>query len=221
MRKTLMLFLVILAFAFFFSSLSLTQNTPEAVVLEVEGQSRLQRNVPWWQFWNYSLLEKGDHLKEGDRIRTGSKGNIKIEFPRDSLVRIGPNSILKIEQIGEEKNSLYLSRGSLGAKIINVIEGIITFEVETPSAVAAVRGTEFTLEVERRKTVLSVKEGNVLLIAEGVTELVAADQTSSVTRGKPPLDPQKIPEDKRTWLEEFLSGIIDLPKPPIPPPPGD
>lgn len=221
MRKKLIILIIIIAFPFSFSSLTFTQNALEAVVLEVEGQNRLQRDVPWWQFWNYSLLEKGDHLKEGDRIRTGSKSNIRIEFPGGSLVRIGPNSLFKIDKIGKEKNGLHLSRGSLGAKIINIIEGIITFEVETPSAVAAVRGTEFTLKVKRRETVLSVKEGNVLLIAEGIEKLVSTDQTSSVTRDNPPLDPQKIPEDKRAWLEEFLSDIIDLPKPPIPSPPGN
>jgi len=68
------------------------------------------------------------------------------------------------------------------------------------SAVAAVRGTEFTLEVEHGKTVLYLKEGNVLLIAEGVGELVSTGQTSPVNLGNPPLDSQKISGRRRSWL---------------------
>jgi len=65
---------------------------------------------------NFGIIlcwKERDYFKEGDQVRTGSKSNIKLGFPDGSIVRIWPNSLFRIDKIAEEKNSLYLSRGSL------------------------------------------------------------------------------------------------------------
>ncbi len=186
MSKKIILTILLVCLPFWFGTSANPETEPHVKIMEMEGSVRLQRNIPWWQFWNFSSLDQDDVLMEGDRVQTLGRSTLFLEFPGGSLVWVEPNSLFEIREVGEEKNSLYMSRGSLGARIIRIIEGVITFEVETPSAVAAVRGTEFFLVVERGKTTLSVSQGQVVLIAQGVEVIVGPGETVEAYRGKAP-----------------------------------
>jgi len=210
MKKKVFLTLLIVCLSFWFGASANPEKEMHISILELEGQVRLQRDIPRWQFWKYSPLSLEDRLIEGDRVQTQGRANLLLEFPDNSLVWIGPNSYFVVKEITEEKNNLYMGRGSLGARIIRLIEGIITFEVETPSAIAAVRGTEFFLWVDRKKTIINVNEGFVLLIAEGVEILISPGETTQVIKGNPPsLSPWLTHDTNYINWEDDSGGMPD------------
>jgi len=210
MKKKVFLTLLVVCLSYWFGASANPENPMSISILELEGQVRLQRDIPRWQFWKYSPLSLGDHLIEGDRIQTMGQANLLLEFPDNSLVWIGPNSYFVVKEVTEGKNSLYMGRGTLGARIIRLIEGIINFEVETPSAVAAVRGTEFFLRVDRGKTIVTVIEGLVLFIAEGEEILLGPGETSQVIKGYTPSESLWLTDDTHYFSsEDNSSGMPD------------
>lgn len=211
-KKVLFGFLLFTCMLFFLNQ-SLTTHSQKVIISELEGRVTLQRDIPWWRFWDYEILADGDFLQEGDRVRTGSRGSIRMEFPCQTLVTVGPGSLFEIHSTSEDGSRLYMRRGSLGARIIHIIEGLTTFEVETPSSIAAVRGTEFKMHVDYKRTVLIVSSGNVYHISANVEVLVPAGKMSIAEKNKPPETTKDIPD-------EIKEKIPDLPGPPDHPPKG-
>lgn len=193
-------------------------------VLDVEGKVLLQRDTPWWRFWDYQRLEKDDFLLEGDLIRTRSNSKISLKCSNETLINIGPHSVLTVDKATPKTTRLSIRKGSLGAKVITFIEGITTLEIETPSSIASVRGTEFFLEVDWRKTLLKVASGEVSLTAQDKKVMVGQGQMSSVLRNNPPEKPRPLPEDKEELIQEKIPDHAgppsDTPGPPSDPPGG-
>ena len=97
----------------------------------------------------------GTRLQTSDVITTGADGAVGITMSDDSLLSAGPNSTLSLDRFafdattrqGQFESSL--RKGSLA-----VISGRIAKQspdamtVRTPSAILAVRGTEFVVSVD-------------------------------------------------------------------------
>ena len=110
------------------------------------------------------VLAVGDKLDAGAEIRTSPKGRLRLKCVDGSSVVLGDNSELKIAEFrpaagGQPRAAtLLLTLGVMGQK---VAPGG-SWEVRTPSAVTAVRGTEFFVEVSAEQgTAVHVKEGEV------------------------------------------------------------
>lgn len=94
----------------------------------------------------------GLRLEAQDRVTTGTDGSVGIMMRDDSLLSLGPNSILSLERFEfdaatrEGHFDSLLQRGTLA-----VVSGRIakqsppSMTVRTPAAVLGVRGTEFVL----------------------------------------------------------------------------
>jgi hypothetical protein len=89
----------------------------------------------------------GSALRANDLITTAADSRTKLVFIDDSILTVGENSRLKIKEF------LY-SKGKQGKSIYNLLEGKMhsvvghtKFEVQTPTAVAAARGTIIYFEV--------------------------------------------------------------------------
>ena len=102
-------------------------------------------------------LAVGDTLDEGAEIRTGAKGRVRLRCVDGSSLVLGDNSQLTLTQYqapkGEQPRavSLWLEVGVMGQKVTpGGANG--SWEVRTPSAVTAVRGTEFVVEVNAEQT---------------------------------------------------------------------
>lgn len=129
----------------------------------------------------------GDMLvRVGDEVLSHS-GTAVIELADGSVVRISPNSRLafnRLTQFGKSgmvDTRLRLDRGEIETRVKPVIEGGSRFEIETPSAVAAVRGTMFTLKTGPGQTDLRVTEGEVSFGPPGKTRRIPAGYSASVS----------------------------------------
>ena len=103
-------------------------------------------------------------IRVGDEIISGA-GTATIELADGSEVRLSPESRLTFNRLTQYGRSgmidtrLRLNRGEVHTRVKPVIEGGSRFEIETPSAVAAVRGTAFALQTSASGTSLQVTRG--------------------------------------------------------------
>ena len=110
-------------------------------------------------------LALGDKLEPGADIRTGEKGRVRLRFIDGSTVVVSDRSVFRIERFeaapGKPREaSLLLNLGLIGQKVTPSAQG--SWTVRTPSAVTAVRGTEFMVEVGAElDTAVDVQEGKV------------------------------------------------------------
>lgn len=87
-------------------------------------------------------------LHDADTLRTGDDGFAVVQFMDNSVARVRPNSLLIINGDVRAPGSI-TSRISMevGDMLLQVRGANSTYEVATPSAVAAVRGTRFSTQV--------------------------------------------------------------------------
>src|SRR5688572_21227011 len=80
-------------------------------------------------------------LKAGDVLRTGGTGALALVFADQTQVRLGPNSVLVVREVrAGQPSALQLQRGRAWGRSPS---GRTRLSVETPSATAAIRGTEW------------------------------------------------------------------------------
>jgi len=155
---------------------------------------------------------KGMFLYEGDQLKTGANSKAAITFANGIELKINESSTFTI-QITEEremKNAIDLLIGEIFSKIM--IEGI-KFEMHTPVAVAAVRGTEFNTNVRKSGlTTVLVYKGIVEVWNElGSVTLTEAKKTV-VQPNQAPQPPQEVDlELEPKWEEEVeIKGSLKI-----------
>lgn len=167
-----------------------------------------------------TAAEEGMPLDQGDRVVTASGAWAEIGFDGGSLVTLRENSDFTLERTETDSSSFLLSLGSLLAKIEKL--GARQLRVRTPTAVAAVRGTEFGVEVEDDQTHVGVyDEGQVEVLSEaGGAEMLQPQQETSVRRGQAPvkavalrrfLRHKKLVQRNRTRVREIRKRWKALP----------
>lgn len=103
-----------------------------------------------------SLMAKmGDSIYAKDHIVTGKDGSVGLLFNDDSRLSVGPDSNMAMEDFSFDPatNDGHLNvgvkRGSLSViagKMVEKTPG--SLKVKTPTAILAVRGTEFSIKVD-------------------------------------------------------------------------
>jgi hypothetical protein len=181
-----------------------------AYSLKVKGDVGLTRN------FENSALKLGDELFNGDEIETKAESYAAIKFDDESsIIKLFPNTLLNIrtEKQGEKYNKKSLLKmGELWAK---VEKGTGKFEIETPTTVASVKGTNFMLSVaEDGTTDIFTFEGEVLFqnIITGQIESVLAGQKGSILKDQSitvtSFDPVKI----KKYQSDFISEEYKIPQ---------
>jgi hypothetical protein len=154
-----------------------------AFVLKVTGEAKIKTAT---QDWNN--LQKGNRVNNGDQIRTGENALVSLVFIDDkTLMKIRANSTV---QIKGDKNAqgigkqLFMEMGEMWSKVTPNGPG---FRIETPSGVAAVKGTEFYTIVDNQgQTFIFGIEGLVQLLNELGEVLVGKGQMGFSKKGDKP-----------------------------------
>src|SRR5690554_258208 len=145
-------------------------------------------------------------IRVGDEVLSAA-GAATITLADGSEVRLSPNSRLifnRLTQYGKSgmvDTRLRLDRGEVHTRVKPVIEGGARFEIETPSAVAAVRGTAFSLHAGPEGTHLQVTEGvvdfgspkQIQRIPAGYSATVASNNGNKLSIRKMPPAPELNP----------------------------
>jgi hypothetical protein len=127
--------------------------------------------------------EAGLPLEEGDRVTTAPGASAEIALDGASLIAVRESSDFTLENTQKSASIFSLSLGSILAKIQKL--GSQNLSVRSPSSVAAVRGTEFAVDVELGASHVGVfDEGRVEV--QGLTgraTVLTPSQETSVVRG--------------------------------------
>ena len=139
----------------------------------------------------------GTEIRFGDALETGDEGYARIEFADGSWLLIRPASLVvfdrysQFRESGMVDTSLRLERGDLRTWVRPRRRGDDRFMIVTPSAMAAVRGTEFDVSVDQDQVMRNeVVSGEVAVASEGVEHTVAAGQATLARPGEAPLPPR-------------------------------
>lgn len=130
MKKTFIGFLTVLTC----STLVYAENTDpkKAIIKSLENKVELKYGVSEWREARIDQL-----LRPGTTIRTGSMSKVEIMYGDGSSARIGSRSNLKVLDVSAR--SLELASGKMWFKVVKKSVGL---NIKTPTAVAAITGTE-------------------------------------------------------------------------------
>jgi hypothetical protein len=170
----------------------LGQNSVVAQISAVKGKVTLIRGqeVP-------VLLHERDEVQAGDSILTGLKSSATLRFTDRSTVRIFAESRIELRP----ENSSW-------KEFLHVLLGNVRFQIEklsgrpnpkvttTPTAIIAVRGTIFAVEVEQNgDTRVGLEKGSIAVSSQLHPEqqtLVKPGQEIWVRHGNDPSKPQRM-----------------------------
>lgn len=141
----------------------------------------------------------------GDRLRTGASDRARLVFEDDSVLEVGPESELAVDTFvfdpsaNRYKTLLKLHKGTIRTAVGDYYrEAHASFEIETPTAVVGVRGTEFITRYYPAADVTEVVgivgevtvTGRLTVIGAGVQ--VGPQQYTQVRKGGFPTTPEPL-----------------------------
>src|SRR5256885_7270230 len=142
-------------------------------ILMIEGSAEIMRSGA--SVWDDA--HTGQNLYPGDRIRTGERSRITLRWSDQSIVHVNELSDLQIQPVSPttKKSGFSLWQGML---YFFHRDKPADLQVNTRTASAAVRGTEFNLDAEENgRTILTLLDGTVELSNNrGQVSLQSGDQ---------------------------------------------
>jgi hypothetical protein len=158
----------------------------------------------------------GDVYDTGDTVTTGYDGFVELD--QEGLVlKINPDTVFTLqekEEKGEKTGVFSLALGSIKFRYDRITgkEPMI----QTPSCVAGVRGTEFSVFAGADGSALIVVDsGQVEVESEGKAVQLAAEEGVEVPLGEPPGDKFTAKRDQidyKTWNDDKLARWLTNPE---------
>lgn len=153
--------ILIVVFALLTQSLFVVQRLAQARAVagrvEVQGGGR----------GAFRLLATNDFVRSGDIVRTASDGVAEFVWAGGTRWKAMPNTLIKIKKATAsrkaETSQLEMASGKVFVRIARELGPSSRFEIQTPTAVASVRGTIFSVEVQGGQTQVRVWKGTVAL----------------------------------------------------------
>jgi hypothetical protein len=197
--------------------LNLVKQVPaSAKVVSVSGQVLLQQGQD-----TQVLLQTGQNLGPGATLITQNNSKVILEFADGTQTSLASNAKLVLDTM-----SLY-SGGAMVDTKLRLQQGQTesvanpkhikgnTMQIITPSAVAAVRGTQFRVDADGIRTLQSTLAGQVSLQAADSEVMVPAGYGSQAEKGKAPMPPTALlaAVDTTQFDTQFtrLPVVFDMP----------
>jgi hypothetical protein len=107
----------------------------------------------------------GQEIKSGDQIKTLAEARVEITLATGGVVRIGEKSLFTFDAVADAAgghNQATLSAGKVWSNVKALSKTKADFKVQTPTAVAAIRGTVYNVEAgQDSSTNVKVYDGEV------------------------------------------------------------
>lgn len=133
----------------------------KATVVKVAGDVRVKSRASL--IWHNAKVN--EVLNAGDRIETRKDGSIEIKLDNNNVISLKPNTKITLAKLTHNlktkdyENLLEATKGKIRAKV-EKIKGNSKFEIKTPTAIAAVRGTTVYLDILPHLTTAFFEGGN-------------------------------------------------------------
>jgi hypothetical protein len=171
---------------------------------------------------SWKKAARGDLLFAGDSLRTGEKSFVLLRLPGRHAARVDANTTVALDDLSDPVQNRHRTalRFSVGKLFADVTEKTTpstdrAFEVKTPTATAAVRGTQFSTETSPGKAVITVNRGSVQVTRQKEAVTVSAGQRCVVTpqtgvQSPTSMTPQETAEWKQRSKELHLIWSANL-----------
>lgn len=148
---------------------------------------------------------QGDNLAVGDVIATGKKSVTDLLYGKSGIIRISENSRITVNSIADKSANDTVVDMENGKVFLTLTKLKGTgFKVKTPTAVASVRGTSFTVLSDKKGAKLAVVKGTVAVnpVKEGK---IIEEKSIDVEAGK------KTDYIDKKAVEKIIMGKMDIP----------
>lgn len=175
---------------------------PAAKIVNLQGSAQYRPdNVPQW---SPASINQG--LFAGNFVRTGDLSRMALLLADQTQLSLNQNSQLQIKQVQDPQKKLEttvrLNRGRSWTQSKQISNRLT---METPSATAAIRGTDWEMEVdENGKSTLTVLSGAVEFYNEQGRVLVNKNEQAVAEVGKAPVKLIILnPRDRVQWVSAY------------------
>jgi hypothetical protein len=139
--------------------------------------------------------EAGITLDKDYKVKTAADGQATVTFFEGSTIELKGNTEVGLAQLGmtgaASDIQIEQTLGETISRVKKLADPASRYEIETPAAVAAVRGTTLYVGVAKEGTTnVGNIEGLVAVTAQGVESMVPVDNHITVVPGSPPGEPQ-------------------------------
>jgi len=180
----------------------------------VRSEQMVDRGAKVSFFVGKVMVKKGDEkdwkdvkigmrLSSKDAIRTYVESKADIETPEGTVINILENTVFELTEIFQNartkanNTTVAIKTGSVWANVKKLTNQRSSFTFETPTATAAIRGTELGIEVGLGKTRVKVRTGKVEVQnrAGGKPVYVFDNQEANVIKDKSGVDVAPLKSD--------------------------
>ncbi|MCK4654424.1 MAG: FecR domain-containing protein [Candidatus Cloacimonetes bacterium] len=183
-----------------------------AIALKVKGDVELMRKE------QVSKTKTGEELVNKDELESKEDSFAALKFiDGSSVVKLFPNSILTINAFKEDgklNKKNFLQFGELWAKVVKKTGD---FEIDTPTTVVSVKGTELFVTVnEKGETDLYTFDGEVHIrnkVDENEAIVTEGQKAHSKGEGEIIVSPIKkgdISEEQQDLIESGVSNVLEI-----------
>ncbi|BBB27061.1 FecR domain-containing protein [Amphritea japonica] len=171
-------------------------NPVPAEISELRGEAELLRAAD-----NSVIpLTEGSQIQLGDRIRSGADTTLAIRFADNTVLTLYSDSLIRFDHLsahgttGMVDSRLNLLKGRMDTRVTPASGPGSRFEIETPSAISAVRGTEYraTVADEGQLSNIEVLHGKVVVSGADKKRLIKAGYGTQIATGTAPIPPKKL-----------------------------
>jgi len=167
---------------------------------------------------SWEEAQGGMSLEPGDSIKTGDDSGAEITFFDGSTMELEAGTEIEIVSLDIAADcssttiTLEQTIGTTISRVTKLLDPASSYEVETPTGVAAVRGSVLVVTVGGNGTTLLTNQGgNIWAIAQGVELQIPEGQQCIIESGQPP---ELVPENEPPLAED--DGAITDEDNPVP-----
>ncbi len=197
-----------LAFLVLFIFVSYTCAFSSVIISKLIGKVMVLSGNNWVQ------AKIGQQLNQNDKIKTSNDGRAELVFQDGSTMWLKENTEIEISSLVPQERNISIKIGKIRFKIIS-LPGGAKFYARTPTAVAAIRGTEFILSVEEKTSQLFVLSGKVEfsnIISQIAKEIEEGQKSTSDETGNLSVPENFTPEDTNMINDESWQKFEDIEK---------
>jgi uncharacterized repeat protein (TIGR01451 family) len=147
---------------------------------------------------NWIEAEVGTTVELGDTLRAGDDSRAVITFFEGSTIELEAGTEVEVVELGIVKDTgstiIQLKQliGNTVSRVKKLTDADSVYEIETPTAIAAVRGSIMFVRVrEDGATAVGNSEGSISVTAQGQEVLLPEGTYSNVEPGQPPSEPKQ------------------------------
>lgn len=186
-----------------------------AVITAVTGQVTVIRSDDKFTVTADKLYTKEAMLLSGSILETGKDSRADLQFQNGSQMRVGAQTRIKLENAailtGENfsRTLLRIETGSLYTKV-NKLEKGSSFSIVSPTATAAVRGTDFLTKVDAKTSNVLVQEGSVAVTDPNFKDEKTVEGGNKASVSGEAVDVKPLDEKDKKELTDFSTNLQSI-----------